>query len=133
MGSLLKEPYIAAIAIAVGLFVVFAEGVTPNIFTMWNLLPVLATYMLFKGAAKRRRIRTTLGAVGFLVFGVGLLLFVHLAWLFDWGETKTGSSTAGLIFLFAPVWSLLLGGVGLSIGNIFGRILENNAEKHKNV
>ncbi|MCG7990124.1 MAG: hypothetical protein ABW130_16145 [Candidatus Thiodiazotropha lotti] len=130
MDSLLKEPYIATIAVGLGLFIVFAEGVTPNMLTIWNLVPVLVAYFVFKDAAKQLKIRTVSGAIGFLVFGLGFLLFAHLAWLLDWGETRTGSSTAGLIFLFAPIWSLVLGGVGYMVGNIVGRILENGAEKH---
>ncbi|MEW8351156.1 MAG: hypothetical protein AB2689_04935 [Candidatus Thiodiazotropha taylori] len=131
MDSLLKEPYIATIAVGLGLFIVFAEGVTPNMFTIWNLLPVLVAYLLFKRAAEKRKIGTISGAIGFLVVGIGFLLFAHLSWLFDWGGTKTGSSTAGLIFLFAPIWSLVLGGVGYLVGNVVGRSLENGAEIHK--
>jgi hypothetical protein len=34
---------------------------------------------------------------------------VHAAWLFDWGGTATGSSTSGLIFLFLPLYALVMG------------------------
>ncbi|TCK18561.1 hypothetical protein DFR30_1840 [Thiogranum longum] len=56
------------------------------------------------------------GAVGFLVGSMALSGYIHLAWIFDWGESRTGSSTAGLIFIFIPIYVLISGGIGYLIG-----------------
>ena len=41
-------------------------------------------------------------------------MFVRLSWWFDWGGTATGFSTAGLIFVVAPLLALLIGSAGLA-------------------
>jgi hypothetical protein len=46
--------------------------------------------------------------IAFSVAALGFVALLHLAWLLDWGGTATGSSTAGLIFLFAPIYTMLI-------------------------
>ena len=41
-----------------------------------------------------------------------------MAWFFNWNDIKTGSSTAGLIFIFIPIYSLISGGIGYLIGRV---------------
>jgi len=95
-----------AILFASAIFVAYVEGFL-NPFWVWNVLPLgLAVGLL---ARARRRDSPTGPALAFGVGAVGATLFVHAAWLFDWGGTATGSSTSGLIFLFLPLYALVIG------------------------
>lgn len=98
------------------LYVVFAEGTTPDLFTLWNLTPIIFTYVLYLLGKFNNSKTAQNGSIGFAYGGIGLSLLFHTAWLFDWGGTATGSSTSGLIFLFLPIYSLITGGVGYGIG-----------------
>ncbi|WP_125931867.1 hypothetical protein [Thiosocius teredinicola] len=129
MDSYFKEPYIAGIAVALAIFVVVAEGVSPSIFTVWNLVPVMVAYFAFKGASTSGSRKILLGAIGYAFTGLALLLYVHVAWLFDIDGAKTGSSTSGLVFLFFPLWSLILGAVGYFVGYAIGGALDESAGK----
>jgi hypothetical protein len=103
---------------ACGLLVLYAEGL--YWIALWNLLPLFAA-----GTAIRRGIGVgDISAAAFVFAFVTALAvaFVHLAWVFDWGGTQTGSSTAGLIFLFSPVYALLLGGFGWSVAKMAKRL-----------
>lgn len=100
---------LVVLAIIVGLLVVVVEGM--NGFAIWNLLPVslvLAAALIVQWRpSASKRIRSFVA--GFGPATLGAVAFAHLAWYFDWGETATGSSTAGLIFIFIPVWATIFG------------------------
>jgi len=72
-------------------------------------VPVILTAALY-ALARYRRLNTK-PELASVVGACGLTLAIHLAWIFDWGDTATGSSTAGLIFLFIPIYATALGGV----------------------
>lgn len=114
------------IFIAIAIFIVASEGVKPNYFTVWNLLPILAFYFLLKNGLpfwKNTKIKITL-----ILTGVALLLFpvaVHVMWLFDMGKTKTGSSTAGLIFIFIPSFAFLVAILPALVQLVYVFILKN--------
>ncbi len=115
------SPFII-ILVALGVFIYVAEGVLINPFAVWNALPLFVSYALYKSgksAGKRARVW---GAVGFLAGSMALSGYVHLAWMFDWGEIKTGSSTAGLIFIFIPIYAVIAGGIGYLSGWAIGRV-----------
>ncbi len=104
--------YITLIILAI--FVYVSEGVSFNAFTAWNMLPLIISYFLYLAPTKKGT--SLYGAYGFLIGSMLLSGYIHMAWLFDWGGTKTGSSTSGLIFIFIPIYSLVSGGLGMAIG-----------------
>ena len=107
--------YVALALTAV--LVAYVGGVT-NPFTVWNLVPLVVA-----AAVKYCALPTSLAAIGFALLTCTVVVVAHLAWLFDWGSTATGSSTAGLMFVTLPVLALLAGGVGWLTGWMMGRIV----------
>ena len=90
-----------------GLLVVYAEGV--HWIALWNLLPsALAALAILRRAGA---VQPSWSAITFAGVTTLVVALIHAAWVFDWGETQTGSSTAGLIFLFSPIYSVLLGAI----------------------
>ena len=114
LGSIVKEHYFYLTLACVAVFIYYAEGVTFNIFTVWNMLPVFISFAIYQSA--RRNNKSFYGAYGFLIGSMLLSGYFHLAWIFDWGDSKTGSSTSGLIFIFIPIYSLITGVIGYAIG-----------------
>ena len=102
------------ILIILGSFLIFSEGVSINIFTAWNLTPLIVSFALYSYAKKKGK--HLFGAYGFLIGSMLVSGYIHLAWMFDWGGTATGSSTSALIFIFIPVYSVIAGLMGLAVG-----------------
>lgn len=103
---------------ACGLLVVYAEGL--HWIALWNLLPLLlAGRVVARGTGAARRSWSGVAFAGVATLATGLL---HTAWVCDWGGTQTGSSTAGLIFLFAPIYALVLGTVGWAVVRVVERL-----------
>jgi hypothetical protein len=111
-------------AVIVGLLVIIVEGL--NGFAIWNLLPVslvLAAVLTIQWRHRAgKRLRSFV--VGFGLATLGVVAFAHLAWYFDWGETATGSSTAGLIFIFIPLWATIFGVASGGLAVLTGVLLE---------
>ena len=99
-------------------FVAWVEGFT-NPFWLWNCLPIAASYWLLSRA--RRTGINPLPEIAFYVIACGTVLFAHAAWLYDWGGTATGSSTAGLMFVVLLVYACVLGGAAFGLVILFGR------------
>jgi len=94
-----------------GLLVAYAEGL--HWIAAWNLMPLaLAMATVLRRTAVRR---LTWSAVAFAGVTTLMIAFTHAAWVFDWGGTQTGSSTSGLVFLFSPIYSILLGTVAWAV------------------
>ena len=96
-------------------------------FTIWNLSPLLLSYLVLLFVAPKRQghwkdipRQRFCPAAGFCVGATGLTTLGHLAWYFDWGGTSTGSYRAGLMFIFLPAYALGLGIIGLLAGLWFG-------------
>ena len=87
------------------LWPVFHVGGFQNGFTYYNAFPVIVAFMAL-GLSRSSIISITFGAVC-----AGIPVLGHLAWIFDWGKTQTGSSTSGLIFLVIPFWAILFAGI----------------------
>lgn len=99
------------------LLVVYGEGL--HWLALWNLLPLVpAGLAVFRGTGAGR---TTWSAVVFAGLTTFAIALIHAAWVFDWGGTQTGSSTAGLIFLFSPIYSIFLGTCGWAVAKVVGR------------
>ncbi len=88
-------------------FVAYVEGFTNPIW-IWNCVPIAVSYVLLSRA--RQKEINPLPEIGFFAVACGVVLFAHAAWLYDWGGTATGSSTAGLMFIALPVYACVLGG-----------------------
>ena len=88
-----------------------------SVFTLWGFVPVILT-CAFYARARRRHVNAK-PELAFALGACGLTLAVHLAWIFDWGETKTGSSTSALIFLFIPIYATILGCVCFGVVRVF--------------
>lgn len=102
---LLAAPFLLAIALAI-----YVQGGDSVGFATWNALPmIVGLCMLLIG--HRTRTATPLGRTAFAVVATLFVVWFHLAWLFDWGGAKTGSSTSALAFIFIPFWAFVLGGV----------------------
>ena len=96
--------------------IAFAEGPL-NPFWIWNAVPVALGYALLRRA--RRKAFWPVPEVAFIVLSCGLLLFAHAAWMFDWGRVGTRSSTSALVFIFLPIYALLLGGLAFGALRLF--------------
>jgi len=110
-----------ALLAACGLLVLYAEGL--HWIALWNLLPLFsAALVILRGAGARR---PTWSAFVFASVAALVIALIHAAWVFDWGRTQTGSSTAGLIFLFSPIYSILLGTVAWAVTRGIERFWRN--------
>ncbi|MGQ0702500.1 MAG: hypothetical protein ACT4PM_05130 [Gemmatimonadales bacterium] len=111
--------------------IVFAEGRGINAFTLWNLVPVTLIAIVWLLGSKRSSTSIPLprkGALlGFAILTHGFTLSLHLAWAFDIGDVQTGSSTAGLIFLFIPPFALASGLAGALVGWLIGKRLQRRS------
>jgi hypothetical protein len=94
---------------AVAFLVLWVEGI--HQFAIWNLTPVIVVAAVAIWQRQPQPFARSHARAAWAVFCVSALALVtllHLAWQFDWRRTATGSSTSGLIFIFAPVYTLVL-------------------------
>lgn len=106
---LLAIPYLLVLAL-----IIYAERAA-SLVVIWNCLPVAAAFFILVWGLHGRAARV----VATIVFSLVVLSMeglIHLAWEFNWGKVKTGSSTSGLVFLFVPLWAILFGSVAAAIG-----------------
>jgi hypothetical protein len=101
-----------------------------NVFTLWNCIPLLLAAITLIPAATRsphahRRLRDLWVRIGLAGAILGSTLCVYFTWKFNWWNTRTGSSTSGLIFIFAPLWTLCSGLIGLGAGWFAQRLVPN--------
>ncbi len=74
---------------------------------LWNTAPLIlaaAGVAVLRGDVASRELRA--GGFTFWASQVVLVGLFHVAWHLDWGAMATGSSTAGLIFLVAPIYTV---------------------------
>lgn len=93
-------------------FIVYVEGLL-NPFWVWNALPIGFTALFVKIA--RGRGSSEIPALAFGVGAVGITVYAHLAWLFDWDQIASGSSTSGLLFIVLPIMALGAGAILFAI------------------
>ena len=94
-----------------GLLVLYAEG--RNWIVLWNLVPLaVAALAILRGKGAEQPSWSVVTFAGVTALTIAL---THAAWVFDWRGTQTGASTAGLIFLFLPIYSVLLGTIGWTV------------------
>lgn len=100
--------------------VVWVEGAA-NPLTVWNTLPLLLAWLLVHRATGRAQEHRSPqegrsgAAAAFTVAVVAVVGSAHLAWVFDWRGTATGSSTAALLFVVLPVLAAFAGGLAWAV------------------
>lgn len=100
------------------------EGILFNPLFIWVLLPFYIGYSMVYKAWKINSKKKLWKGYNFLVASIGFSHFYHLLWFFDAEGTKTGGSTTALIFLWGPIWAVVLGYFGYFIGSF----VENQKE-----
>jgi hypothetical protein len=118
MKSLL--PFLPSVLAAA--LVLYVNG-TLSGFAVWNLLPI-GLGALALGMAGRSGGPRPSAFRYFAIVATFIPLLAHLAWIFDWGGTATGSSTSALIFIFLPAWAIAIGMAAGILRWAIARILE---------
>ena len=101
----MKSFYLALPFVLITALIVHTLGSSIGGLTIWNCLPVAAAFGVLVLGLRWRQRSVKAAAITFSVVAALVPALVHLAWIFDWGGTATGSSTSGLVFLVVPVWS----------------------------
>lgn len=99
----------------------YLAGIWLNPFIFWTALPLYISFVLINKATKTDSTKRLFSAYGFLIVSIGFSLFYHFTWYFDWQGTKTGSSTSALIFVWLPIYSVVLGFAGYFAGSLIGK------------
>lgn len=100
----------------------FLAGVLINPFIFWTSLPLYISYSYLKSSNTKKSINKSYGTFGFILLSLGFSYFYHFAWYFDWEGTKTSSSTSALIFIWFPIYAVILGYIGYLLGYILGYV-----------
>ena len=96
------------ISVISAIIVTIAVGL--NSFLIWNLLPAVAFYFLTKKYFNNWYVLKIFSKICLILLLLFLIIFPAYAsfmWIFDIGATQSGSSTAGLIFIFVPFWAFV--------------------------
>ncbi|TLM63959.1 MAG: hypothetical protein FDZ69_12045 [Deltaproteobacteria bacterium] len=101
---------------AAGLYAL--EGILLNPLILWTALPIYIGYSTLAKSWRIGSIRKACQGYGFLTVSLGFSYFYHFAWFFDWGGTKTGCSTSAIIFIWFPIYAVILGGIGYLVGSV---------------
>ncbi len=108
--------------IFIALIIYYLEGILINPFAIWNASPLLISYLLVSKSIEQNSKPIFIGFVLFTFISLTLSLLGHFAWHFDWQQTKTGSSTSAILFIFIPAYAIILGGVGYVLGLFIGKL-----------
>lgn len=119
----------AAVFLLVAILIYYLEGILVNPYALWNASPLLISYYLISKGLQVNSKPVIIGFAAYTILSLCMLLFGHLAWYFDWQETKTGSSTSGLIFIFLPVYAVILGSTGFLFGWLAGKAIYREKTK----
>lgn len=105
----------------------FLEGILFNPLILWTTLPLYMSYAIINSAVKTNSAKKLFAGYGFIFVSVGFSLFYHVAWYFDWQGTKTSSSTSALIFIWLPIYAVIVGLIGYVVGILVGMVYEQKA------
>jgi len=109
----MQKPFFYITLLLLAWFIYFTEGVAINMFTVWNMLPLFVSLLIYQFGSRH-------GAYSFLLGSMMLSGYLHLAWFFGWGNINADKSST-IIFVAIPIFSLAAGGIGLRIGKRFAR------------
>ncbi len=107
--------------IAASFYISFGAWINPLI--LWTSMPLYMVYSIFNKAYASPSKKRLYAAYGFFLLSVGFSYFYHLAWFFDWDQMATGDAQSGLIFVWFPIYSVVLGYIGYVIGYVIARFL----------
>ncbi len=120
---LLPVLLITAAAIA---YVADVEG--PDAYVLRNAVPlvilvVLSAITLFRGGGSWNGAgwRWPLGTLGFAIPALGLSLYLHYAYSIDLESLFGAARYPEELFRYLPIYTLVAGGIGFTIGWIVGR------------
>ena len=102
-------------------------GVLFNPLIIWVAGSLFFAYPIFSMGKKYKNQSLCYAAYGYILGWSGFSLFYHLAWFFDWGKTQTGSSTSALIFIWFPIYSIVIGVLFGVAGYIVGKFIRSNS------
>ncbi len=93
-----------------------------------NLVPLvvlvlLSLLTLYKGAGRwsGAGMRMPLGTLGFAIPALGLSAYLHYAYSINLNDMFSDAEYPDRVFRFLPVYTLVAGGIGYTIGWIVGR------------
>jgi len=113
-----KKYYIVTLLVIAISFNILAGDIL-NPLIIWDALPLYVGYAIFHKAFKAQCENKLYASIGFLIVSVGFSYFYHIAWFLDWEGTRTGGSTSALIFIWFPIYSVLIGSFGYFVGRYF--------------
>jgi hypothetical protein len=79
-------------------------------FIIWNCVPVLLAFLVLERSLKRATGSAIVGAYVFSTIAVGLTVWCYASFTW-WPPRGPGSSTASIIFVFLPVYSVIAGSI----------------------
>jgi hypothetical protein len=87
-------------------------------FIIWNCVPLLLSFLVLERALKKATASAIVGAYLFSTIAVGLTVWCYASFVW-WPPRGPGSSTASIIFVFLPAYSIIAGSiVGVSVWGI---------------
>jgi hypothetical protein len=99
--------------------------------TVWASIPLLASavlteFTLSSSDGNWAKVVPTMrfGLIGLIVGVVALTLYSHVTLFFGLGNEGEGPRQSSIIYMVAPVYAFLGGGVGFVLGYLFGRRIE---------
>lgn len=114
------------VTVAVGFW--FSDVQQGGPYALRNLLPpvfvlILAAVTLWRGNGNWTGTgwRWPLGTAGFAIPALGLTLYLHYAYSVNLNGMFSNAEQPAQLFRFLPVYTLVAGGIGFSIGWIVGR------------
>jgi len=106
----------------------FAEVQQGGPYLVRNLVPLMILFLLafltlYRGAGKwsGAGMRMPLGTLGFAIPALGLSLYLHYAYAVNLNDMFDDALFPGRVFRYLPLYTLVAGGIGFSIGWIVGR------------
>jgi hypothetical protein len=109
-----KRVRLTLLAMALGLYVLEAVLINPMI--VWTAMPLIIGYLIINKAWNRKSQKKLRQGYAFLALSIGFSFLYHLMWFFDVDHTKTGGSTSALIFVWFPIYAVILGFIGYLFG-----------------
>ncbi len=85
------------------------EGIPLSPLAFWNMIPLFISYIILKIGLNAKTSAGYFACVGFSGVCFAHVMFIHLAWFFDWWGLKTGSFYSGLFPIFYPFYAIVYG------------------------
>ena len=97
----LNKKKILILILMINAFIFYVlEGSSLNPFIIWVWLPIYIGYSIVTKAWKIKSRKKLWEGYNFLIVSIGFSYLYLLSWFFDWDGTKTGGSTAALLFIW---------------------------------